>query len=238
MKRKVYGIIGAMDSEVEYLTSALKDKRVEKYLDLSFFAGSLGEAEMIVVKSGIGKVNAARCAQILIDKYSPDAIINTGIAGALAPDLNVCDIVIADKLVQHDFDATGLGYAKGYACTGEDSSKPTYYYPDKELVLKLKEIAMKKAGESNVKTGTIASGDLFVSSVNAKKEIRDLFSADAAEMEGAAIAHTCTYGSVPFAVLRVMSDRADGNASVSMKELEIKAADASAGIIESLILES
>ncbi len=234
-KINVFGIIGAMDSEIEYLTSVISDKKTEEHYGLMFYTGNIGEKKVVVVKSGIGKVNASRCTQMLIDIYTPDVIINTGIAGALAPSLDVCDIVVADKLVQHDFDASGLGYVRGYACTGEDPSKPTYYYPDKDIIVKIKKAAEKYADGSKVIFGTIASGDLFVSSNKAKTEIRDLFSADAAEMEGAAIANTAYYSGVPFAVLRVMSDRADGNASISIKELEYKAANISGAVIKELI---
>lgn len=233
----VIGIIGAMDSEIKHLTDVMQEKREAEYYDLVFYTGKIDGKRIIVVKSGIGKVNAARCTQILIDMFAPDAIINTGIAGAVASDLTVGDIVIGTGLVQHDFDATGLGYAKGYICTGTDPQKPTVFTPDDELVSRLERAAEKHASREHIKKGIIATGDMFVSSVEAKKSIWDTFKASAAEMEGGSIAQAASYSGVPFAVLRVMSDQADGKAANSVKNFEEVTATLSASIIESLIKE-
>ena len=236
MKNRI-GIIGAMDSEIAYLTSVLKRKKVKMLYGLSFYTGQIGGKDVVIVKSGIGKVNAARCAQILIDRFSLTAIINTGIAGAIDPSLNVGDIVIATDLVQHDFDVTGLGYVKGYMFTGSDTKKPTLFHADPDLVARIEKAAGKHADVKRINKGIIASGDVFVSSSKVKNDIRKTFSAMAAEMEGASIAQTAAYGNIPFAVVRVMSDRADGKASVSMKEFEEETAKLSASVLESFIKE-
>ncbi len=233
--KNTIGIIGAMDSEIAYLTSVLKNSSVKEICGLIFHSGKIDGKDVVIVRSGIGKVNAARCAQAMIDLFNPSAIINTGIAGAIDPALNVGDIVIASDLVQHDFDVRGLGYAKGYLFSGNETDKPTLFHADKDLVCKIEKAAVKHADPKRIYKGIIASGDVFVSSPEVKSEIRDTFSATAAEMEGAAIAHTAAYSNVPFAVLRVMSDKADGSASVSMKEFEAETAKLSASIIETFI---
>ena len=124
------GIIAAMDSELAGLVAALEQPRQHVLWGLTFYSGLLSGREAVLVKCGVGKVNAARTAQILIDRFEPCALLNSGIAGGIGPGLSVGDAVVADGLVQHDFDVTAFGHARGYLCTGGDSSSPTVFRPD------------------------------------------------------------------------------------------------------------
>ena len=231
----LFGIIGAMESEVRHLTSLLQNAETIGIADLTFFTGRIHEKKVVIVKSGIGKVNAARCTQLLIDRFQPDAIINTGIAGGLDPALCVGDVVIGTGLLQHDFDVSAFGHAKGYLCTGAEDDRPTVFSPDKQLVEALAAAAMEHVPAERVKRGQIATGDLFVSDKGKKQELWDDFGASAAEMEGAAIAQTAFYGQVPFAVLRVISDQADGKASESFSTFEEETAALSSAVIKSFL---
>lgn len=168
-----------------------------------------------MVKRGIGKANASKCAQLLIDLFNPYYIINSGIAGGIDESLSVGDIVIGKEPVQHDFDATAFGHAKGYLCTGERDDTPTVFRSDKKLVC-LHESSAKEAYVSGkVRTGRIASGDIFAADRTRKESISHEFKAIASEMEGAAIAQTAAYAGIPFSVLRVISDLADGEVAKS-----------------------
>lgn len=190
---------------------------------------------MVVVKSGIGKVNAARCTQIMIDNFHPDYIINSGIAGGIDASLSVGDIIIGEELVQHDFDVTAFGHAKGYLCTGERDDVPTVFHSDKKLVYLLESSAKEAGGSGKVRTGRIASGDIFVADRTLKESISHEFKAAAAEMEGAAIAQTAAYADIPFVVLRVISDQADGEAAESFETFEKQTAELSSAVIQNLI---
>ena len=165
------GIIGAMDSEVRYLIGCLKECKITKIYGMEFAAGYLCDKPVVVTKCGVGKVNAARCTQYLIDTYKPSAVINTGIGGGIAPGLKVGDAVVADGLVQHDFDVTAFGYAKGYLWTGKDKDKPTVFRPDAKVsdaLVKAAESILKGTGVG-IHRGIVASGDLFVADPETKK---------------------------------------------------------------------
>lgn len=228
-------IIGAMESEVYRLTSLLENANTVPVYNLTFYTGTIKKRKVVIVKSGIGKVNAARCTQLLIDRFNPDAIVNTGIVGGIDPGLSVGDIVIGTGLLQHDFDVTAFGHAKGYLCTGDDHNSPTVFYADKSLSDALESTATSQFQEKRVGRGTIATGDLFVSDSEKKQELWETFKASAAEMEGAAIAQTASYAGVPFAVLRVISDQADGKAAQSFEVFEEETAKLSSAVIESLL---
>ena len=132
-EHRLIGIIGAMDSELETLLAAMTEKKQETLYGLTFTTGTLDGCAVVLVKAGIGKVNAARCTQLLIDRFSPSAIVNTGIAGGLAPGLSVGDVVVAAGVLQHDFDVTAFGHAKGYLCTGGDDTAATVFPADEAL---------------------------------------------------------------------------------------------------------
>lgn len=231
-------IIGAMDCEIDTLKSLLDDTHKIDYCDFTIFHGNIGKNKIILAKSGVGKVNAALNTQYIIDNYNPDYVINTGVAGGVAKDLNVGDIVIAERLVHHDFDATALGYARGYICNGIQSDKPTYFYSDKDLVQDFYNASKLLDKNIGVHIGTIATGDMFVSSSQKKDELRELFDTTAVEMEGVAIAQTATRNNIPFVVMRAISDLADGSAPKSLQEVETTMAEFAATVTKNLLKEN
>lgn len=234
----IYGIIGAMDSEVQHLKARLTDPAVHTIAGRDFTTGTLGGTPVVVVKSGIGEVAAAITAQILIDHFRVDALINTGMAGGLDPRLAVKDLVIGTAAVQHDFDLTAFGHAPGYIC-GDDDSQPTRFCADSVLVERALAAAdtLLPSGSKAI-TGIVASGDIFVDDSALKQRIIKLFGAAAAEMEGAAIAHTAVANGVPFVILRVISDLAEHQANVSFDELELYAGQLAGDITAAMLTQS
>ena len=164
------GVIGAMDSELAALIAALVQPAQETVQRLIFHTGRLGAREVVLVRCGIGKVSAARCTQVLIDRFAPGAVINTGIAGGLAGGLAVGDSVVADGLVQHDFDAAPIGFVRGCVCMG-DPGAPTVFAPDAALSALLAQTAGNAIGAQRVHRGLIATGDQFISGAAAKAAI-------------------------------------------------------------------
>lgn len=230
-EHRLIGIIGAMDSELETLLAAMTEKKQETLYGLAFTTGTLDGCAVVLVKAGIGKVNAARCTQLLIDRFSPSAIVNTGIAGGLAPGLSVGDVVVAAGVLQHDFDVTAFGHAKGYLCTGGDDTAATVFPADEALSGCFAAAAQAILGEGHVHRGLIATGDQFISGAEHKSALYSEFRAMAAEMEGGAIAQVAAMDGVPFAVIRSISDLADGTAADSFDTFEKHAADASAAAL-------
>lgn len=231
--RRTFGVIGAMDSEIRRLLEQAADGwQTETRAGLTFYSGVRAGQRIVVVKCGVGKVNAARCAQLLIDAYAPDYVINTGIAGGLSHGLRVGDIVAGAELLQHDFDVTAFGHARGNLCEGDDT-KPTVFRSDAQLLALLEGVSA--APDCRILAGRIATGDVFISSQAAKQQLVEEFQADAAEMEGCAIAQTAAANAVPFLVLRAISDLADGTAAASFDAFEQEAADRSAALLLALI---
>lgn len=202
------GIIGAMEVEVEAIRQRLSDKKEKNISGVRYVSGKLGKNEVVTAVCGIGKVFAAICAQTMILEYAPSVIINTGVAGSLSSALNVCDIAIADKVVQHDMDTSPLGDPKGMI----SGINVVYIEADEQVCNELVE-TVKQAG-INTARGTIASGDQFIASREVKERIVSDFGAIACEMEGASIGQVCYVNKVPFAVLRAISDKADGVAEI------------------------
>lgn len=232
---QMIGIIGAMPSEVEGLTARLTETTVTEYAGRRFVSGRLGGRTAVVVQSGIGKVNAAITAQLLIDRFAPDALLNTGMAGGLDPRLAVKDLVIGAEAVQHDFDLTAFGHTPGYI-EGADDQNPTVFCGDAQLIAAAEQAAARVLPTgSKALTGRIASGDIFVDDSALKQQIRTRFAAAAAEMEGAAIAQTAAANGVPFLILRTISDLAEHQASVSFDELERYAGQLAGDITASLL---
>lgn len=206
----MYGIIVAMQEELEEIIKIMKDIEEKEIYGIYFIKGKIEDTKVVVVKSGVGKVNAARTTQILIDKLKVKSIINVGTAGALSPFLNIGDIVIAEKLVQHDFDITAFDHDKGYI-TGVGE----YIYSDYKLVKKLQNVANKIKDETyNINTGVIATGDIFCTDIAMKNKIYTKFDAECVEMEGAAIAQVCYLDKIPFVVFRSISDTPNGNNAI------------------------
>ena len=215
------GIIGAMEVEVAILKEKMEDVRIIKKASMDFYEGILAGKKVVVVRSGIGKVNAGICAQILADVFSVDAIINTGIAGSLNKNINIGDIVLSTDVVQHDMDATGFGYRKG-----QIPQMPVFFFnADDNLRRLAAEVCKEVNPDIQVFEGRIASGDQFVCDQDVKNRIVSEFSAYATEMEGAAIGQAAYLNEIPFLVVRAISDKADGSAQMDYSEFEKAAVD-------------
>ena len=225
---KKFGIIAAMQEEMQEIQKIMDNVKETKIYDLNFIIGEISNYKVVLVEAGVGKVNAARTTQILIDNFEVDAIINVGSAAASNEKLNIGDIVIANKLVQHDFDITAFGHPKGYI-----SNVGQYLESDKELVINI-EKAIKKIDNNKFKTiiGTIASGDIFCTEINMKDKIKRKFNADAIEMEGDAIPQVCKLDNIPFIVIRGISDSPNGNNKVTFEEYLEQASQRCAELIE------
>ena len=218
---KTIGIIGAMEVEVAILKEKMEDVRIIKKASMDFYEGILAGKKVVVVRSGIGKVNAGICAQILADVFSVDAIINTGIAGSLNKNINIGDIVLSTDVVQHDMDATGFGYRKG-----QIPQMPVFFFnADDNLRRLAAEVCKEVNPDIQVFEGRIASGDQFVCDQDVKNRIVSEFTAYATEMEGAAIGQAAYLNEIPFLVVRAISDKADGSAQMDYSEFEKAAVD-------------
>ena len=218
---KTIGIIGAMEVEVAILKEKMEDVRIIKKASMDFYEGILAGKKVVVVRSGIGKVNAGICAQILADVFSVDAIINTGIAGSLNKNINIGDIVLSTDVVQHDMDATGFGYRKG-----QIPQMPVFFFnADDNLRRLAAEVCKEVNPDIQGFEGRIASGDQFVCDQDVKNRIVSEFSAYATEMEGAAIGQAASLNEIPFLVVRAISDKADGSAQMDYSEFEKAAVD-------------
>ncbi len=235
MQNKTIGIIGAMECEIDKLREKLHNIEIHKKGKLTFYKGEAHNHNIVLVQSGVGKVNAAICTQYIIDKFSPDYIINTGIGGGLGKELQVGDIVIGTEFVQYDFDVTAIGYALGYMCTGIDKDKPTVFYSDKKLIEAFEKSVKEAAPNLKYHKGVIATGDCFVSSLEKKLQIRDTFNAIAVEMEGAAIAQTANANEVPCIIIRAVSDLADDTAAQDHEFVETEMAEHCSASIENLL---
>lgn len=226
----MYAIIGAMQSEVSLIREQMEDVEKTEIGGSDFYAGTLFGKKAVLVKCGIGKVNAAMCTQIVIDRFGAEKIVNTGIAGGLAHGLKVGDIVIGASALQHDFDLSPVGYPK--ACMREEDRPGYTAYPgDPALRALFKAAAVSVLGEEKVREGVIASGDQFVASQGLKEELRAQFNAAAAEMEGAAIAQVAEKNGRAAVIVRAISDLADEGAYESVSNFEQTVADVSAKII-------
>ena len=226
-----------MDIEIETLVEHLENKKEENRYGLTFYSGKLKKYEIVIVKCGIGKVNAGRTAQVLISEYSPKYIINTGIGGGLNQQLKIGDIVVSTDLIQHDFDETAFGYAKGYMNIGENVNEPTKFSADVELSEKMKK-ALEKIGETrNIFTGRILTGDIFVSTKEEREELVKTFDGFCCEMEGAAIAQVCSLNNIPFTVVRVISDLPNGQGAEDYNTFEKESAKISSMALETFLDE-
>lgn len=224
--RKI-GIIGAMDEEVDILVELMDIKETLTKASLKFYQGTLQGKDIVLVKCGIGKVNAALCAQILISEFDVDAVVNTGVAGALNEKLDVNDIVISTEALQYDMDARSFGYEKGIIPRMETS----VFKADERLIEAAYKSSVEETKTHKVLKGRVVTGDIFISSKELKEELVNDFSAYCGEMEGGAIAHVCYLNNVPFVIIRAMSDKADGSADVTYEEFVVEAAHNSKDIV-------
>lgn len=199
------GIVGAMQIEVDALQASMAQPTTETISGISFVSGTLGKHQVVAAVCGIGKVFAAMCAQTMILRYQPDAVINIGIAGTVTSGLRVLDIAIADQVCQHDMDTSALGDPVGLI-----SGINQIYFPTDPALSRAIAHAAETLGFRH-RSGTIASGDLFVHTQEKKTWIHDTFHAIAAEMEGGSIGQICAVNQIPFAVLRTISDGDGGS---------------------------
>ena len=213
------GIIGAMEEEVAALKESMEIKEIVEKAGMSFVKGSLSGKDVVVVRSGIGKVNAAICTQILADCFQVTEVINTGIAGSLDARIDIGDIVLSTDVLHHDMDATGFGYPLGQVPRMDTLS----FEASTRMREKAKEICEKVNPDIHVFEGRIVSGDQFVSAQEKKNWIQEHFHGCCTEMEGAAIAHTAYLNGIPFLIVRAISDKADNSAHMDYAEFEAKA---------------
>ncbi len=225
------GIIGAMEEEVMALKDKLKVSDIRSIASLEFYAGKLSNREVVLVRGGIGKVNAAVCTQILIDCFHVDAIINTGVAGALSDELEIGDIVISRDALQHDFDATGFGYEKGTIPRMAESC----FKADKGLIHIAEKASQVLSVKTNIFTKRIVSGDQFISDKEKKKVLIGEFDGFCTEMEGAAVAQACYLNKIPFVIIRSISDKADDSAEMNYSQFTQIAAANSCKLIEKMV---
>lgn len=225
------GIIGAMDQEVAQLKERLTDVSVQTRAAMDFFQGKLKGRDVVVVRSGIGKVNAAICTQILADLYHVSAVINTGIAGSLRAEINIGDIVLSSDTVQHDMDATGFGYAPGQVPQLDVFS----FQADKELVQLAQECCRRVNTDIRTFVGRVVSGDQFVSDKAKKEWLVKTFDGSCTEMEGAAIAQACHLNGLPFLIVRAISDKADNSAFMDYEVFEAKAIEHSVNLVTEMV---
>ena len=213
------GIIGAMEEEVSQLIEAMEEKEKVTCAGMDFYCGKLKDKEVVIVQSGIGKVNMALCTQILADRFDVKAVINTGVAGGLYKDIEIGDIVISKDAVQHDVDATVFGYKVGEIPRMDTS----YFESDKDLI----ELAKKTCDEVNPDihsyVGRVVSGDQFISDNKKKHYLINEFDGYCAEMEGASMAQVATLNKIPFVIIRAISDKADDSAPVAYETFEEQA---------------
>jgi len=220
------GIIGAMEIEVVKLRALLANKNEQKIGGFVFYTGNLNGAEVVLLQSGIGKVNAAIGAALMIDNFNPDFVINTGAAGGFPGDLTVGDIVISTQLIHHDMDCTVFGYKHGQV-----PGMPESFIADQKLI-DLADKCIHRLTDLKTKKASILTGDQFMNNADATKKIKNMFpDAEAVEMEGAAIAQTCHRFQIPFVVIRSISDIAGQENAVEYEEFVETAAINSAKMV-------
>ncbi len=227
----IIGIIGAMEEEVSLLKEMMESKEIIEYASMNFCKGYLCGKNVVIVKSGIGKVNAGICAQILVDQFQVDILINTGIAGSLDAAIDIGDMVISTDLVEHDMDASIFGDP-----IGQIPRMDTFSFPaDPVLIEKAKAANLEANPDIKTFTGRIVSGDQFVSSAEVKEKLVSNFQAKCTEMEGAAIAHAAYLNKVSCVIIRAISDKADNSATMDYPTFEKKAIEHSVRLVRNLL---
>ena len=225
------GIIGAMEEEISRLKENMENVKITSKASMDFYEGTIKGKRAVVVRSGIGKVNAGMCAQILADVFEVDAIINTGIAGSLNNEINIGDIVVSTDVLQHDVDARVFGYRKG-----QIPQMPVLSFPADEGLRAAAVTACREVNpEIQVFEGRIASGDQFICDQQVKDSIIAEFGAYAVEMEGAAIGQSAWLNQVPFLIIRAISDKADGSAQMDYPAFEKAAIEHSVKLTERML---
>ena len=224
------GIIGAMDEEVAKIKEHMEQVEERTIASMNFLKGTVKGHPVVVGRSGIGKVNAAICTQILADVYGVDAVINTGIAGSLNADINIGDIVLSTDALEHDMDAVAFGYPVGQIPRMDTLS----FTADEKLRKIAKETCERVNTDVSVFEGRVVSGDQFISDKAKKEWLVENFAGYCTEMEGAAIAHAAYLNGIPFLIIRAISDKADDSASIDYPTFEAKAIEHSVRLLLAL----
>jgi len=223
---KSIGIIGAMNLEVQLISARIEDAVSDTWAMFRFMAGTIGAVNVVTAVCGTGKVNAAACTQAMIDRFNVDCVINTGIAGAICDTLNPLDIVISSDVTHHDVRPAQMRNLFPFT---------NFFTGNSDLI----RLAQKACADLDLPgkyvTGRVVSGESFINDDAEKIRIRDSYQACCVEMEGAAIGHVAYLNSIPFVIIRTISDRADSKAAICYEEFEALAADNSAGIVLSML---
>lgn len=227
------GIIGAMDLEIATLKEQMTVTGTETVASMEFLEGTLNQVSVVIVKCGIGKVNAGICVQILCDKFHVTHIINTGVAGSLKNEINIGDVVVSTDAVQHDMDVTPLGYERGQI----PGIPVKYFVADSALTKAAVASCQKVNTDIQVFTGRVVSGDQFISSKEVKNFLIETFDGSCTEMEGAAIAQVAYLNNLPFVIIRAISDKADDSAEMDYPTFEHAAALHSAKLVFDMLGE-
>ncbi|GAE25820.1 5'-methylthioadenosine nucleosidase [Halalkalibacter wakoensis JCM 9140] len=225
------GIIGAMNEEIDRMKSEMEVTKEHCYATVTFYEGRMNQQAIVLCKSGVGKVNAALTTQLLVDHFSITHLLFTGVAGAVDESLDVGDLVISTSAMQHDLDVTALGFKKGHIPFFEGTSD---FQADEELVEVAVDAAKKLTNRQIVK-GRIVSGDQFVANYDYVQKLREEFQAACVEMEGAAVAQVAAMNKVPFVIIRSMSDKANGDASVNFEEFTHLASEQSHILVSNIL---
>lgn len=233
----VIGIIGAMELEVDTLKAKLANESITTIAGMDFHQGTLNGVSVVIVRSGVGKVNAALCVQTLVNVFHVTHLINTGAAGSLNPALEIGDFLISRDAMQHDVDATAVGYELGVI-----PQMKTSCFPADERLVKLAVATCERINpEIHALTGRVVSGDQFIADHSVKARLISNFHGDCAEMEGGAIAQGAYLNDVPFVIIRAISDKADASDDLSYEfdypAFELEAAKRSAKLTEALITQ-
>ncbi len=223
------GIIGAMREEVETLVEKLEDAKTQVHAWSTYYEGRLEGCDVVVVQCGVGKVNAAMCAQILCSCYGVTHLVNTGIAGSLCAELDIGDLVVSRDAMYHDFDCNAFGYPSGKV-PGMD----VIAFPADEKLMEAAFAAAEAVNPGHTRVGRVASGDQFVASRELKEKIISLTQGLCTEMEGAAIAQTAYRNGIPYVILRAISDKADDSAEMDYPTFERIAAHRCAAVATAL----
>lgn len=229
MKR--IGIIGAMEEEVNIIKGQMQEVTIKRIASMDFYEGMINGRKAVVVHSGIGKVNAAVCTQVLADIFRVDAVVNTGVAGSLRNEIDIADIVLSTDALQHDMDATGFGYEAGTIPRMEQS----VFTADPTLQKLAESICREELTGIGIHSGRIVSGDQFISDQQKKDWLVSTFQGYCTEMEGAAVAHAAYLNGIPFLIVRAISDKADHSAEMAYSEFEELAIKSTVKLVTGLI---
>ena len=224
------GIIGAMPVEVDGLTAILNEKQGEAVSGIVFYQGKISGVSCVVACCGPGKVNAAVCTQAMLMRYPVSLVINTGEAGGIGPGVRIGDLVVAEGVVQHDFDTSPLDGVKGLLPVLNEVVVPTDQAASDTLLQ-----CARRVYDGNVTRGIVATGDQFISGGEQAAKIRGDFGADACEMEGGSIGQVCALNKIPFAVIRAISDHGDDEASVDFPAFASQAAQKSIELLKTAL---